>query len=98
MEKSFHQPILYRLLIDKSFIDNIPYNVTEISLVKAIIQLGHSLNAKVIAEGVETSEQMNFLKDSGCNLVQGYYIGKPVPVHEIEKLPHLNSLKHSRAI
>lgn len=72
--------------IDKSFIHEIPYNHTEVSLVQAIIKLGFSLNAKVVAEGVETEEQLKFLEKSGCDLIQGYLIGKPMPMEEVESL------------
>ncbi len=58
----------------------------ENAIVKAIIGLGHSLNLKVIAEGVETSEQMELLHRYGCNGVQGYLFGKPMPAEEFARI------------
>ena len=66
-----------RLKIDKSFIDDLE-KVNSSLIVKAIISLGNSLELSVIAEGVETDEQKLFLKDNGCNEIQGYLYSKPI--------------------
>ncbi|QSZ42053.1 EAL domain-containing protein [Sulfurimonas aquatica] len=72
------------LKIDRSFVRDIPKNKDDMSLVQTIIALARSLHLKVIAEGVETKEQAEFLKKSGCNVLQGYYFSRPIPEHECE--------------
>jgi diguanylate cyclase (GGDEF)-like protein/PAS domain S-box-containing protein len=73
------------LKIDKSFIDNISTNSREKSIVDGIIQLAQKIGLDVVAEGVETKEQIQLLKVMGCNQIQGYYFSKPLPAHEIEE-------------
>jgi len=70
--------------IDKSFIDDINDPIHKGSLAKAIIDMGHNMNFIVIAEGVETKEQLDFLKNHHCDLVQGYYFSKPLTWNEVE--------------
>lgn len=65
--------------IDRSFIKNLPYDDENKMLSKAIINLAEGLNLEVLAEGVETKEQMDLVQSMGCNLIQGYYISKPIP-------------------
>ena len=55
-------------------------------IIKMIINLAKVMNAITIAEGVETKEQCDFLKESGCDVVQGYYLSKPLPKEDFEKL------------
>lgn len=76
------------LKIDQSFVRDISaIDRSEIGhLAQAIISLGHSLNLRVIAEGVETEAQLKFLKAHGCDEVQGYYFGKPVPPEEFAQM------------
>ena len=69
---------LHRLKIDRSFIMNAPEDKDDSSITRTIINLGHSLDLKVIAEGVETIEQVNFLSENGCDEFQGYYYSKPL--------------------
>lgn len=71
---------IHRLKIDRIFLLNIPKE--EDTLMKSIVTLGHNLNLKVLAEGAETIEQVNFLKTIECDEVQGYYFAKPLPYHE----------------
>jgi diguanylate cyclase (GGDEF)-like protein len=66
------------LKIDQSFVRDILVNRQDASITKAIIKVGHSLNLKVIAEGVETREQMDFLRLRACDEVQGYWISRPL--------------------
>ena len=73
------------LKIDKSFIDNIATNSREKAIVDGIIQLAQKIGLDVIAEGVETKEQIQLLKQMGCNQIQGYYFSKPLPADEIEE-------------
>ena len=68
------------LKIDKSFIDEINQNDSGNAIVKSIIDLAHSLNISVVAEGVETQDQFTFLQKSDCDVVQGYYFSKPLDV------------------
>jgi diguanylate cyclase (GGDEF)-like protein/PAS domain S-box-containing protein len=68
-----------RLKIDRVFVGNLENETTNIAILKAIIALGHSLDLKVIAEGVETAYQQAFLHGIGCDELQGYYFSKPVP-------------------
>ena len=66
------------LKIDKAFIDNIQRNEKDLKVVQTIIELGHRLDMKVIAEGVELEEQVRILHEQGCDFYQGYYFSKPV--------------------
>jgi diguanylate cyclase (GGDEF)-like protein/PAS domain S-box-containing protein len=77
---------LDKLKIDQSFVRDIPQDEDDVAITKAIIALAKSLNLKLIAEGVETLEQKNFMIENGCDYIQGYYYSKPLPMGEIEKL------------
>lgn len=77
---------LHKIKIDKSFIDNITSDSKSSSIVNALILLAHALEKKVIAEGVETQEQLQFLHQLKCDEVQGYYFFKPMPLDEIKSL------------
>ena len=70
--------------IDRSFIMDLPGDKENEVLVQAIIAMAHGLRLEVIAEGVETAEQWEFLKSLDCDFVQGYYFGKPMPKAEFE--------------
>ena len=74
-----------RLKIDRSFIWNIDKSASDSNIVVTIIRLAHSLGLKVIAEGVEDNEQLQFLDAHGCDEVQGFFYSKPVPAEEIQK-------------
>ena len=74
------------LKIDRSFIRDIPENKDDVSITIAIINMAHALGLKTVAEGVETKEQLDFLKQYKCNLIQGYYFSKPIAFNEIVKL------------
>ena len=74
------------LKIDKGFIAGLPENKDDYALVKTIIALGHSLNLDIVAEGVETFEQLQFLKEHSCNIAQGYYFHRPLESTQISKL------------
>jgi len=73
------------LKIDKSFIDNIVTNEREKAIVDGIIQLAQKIDLDVVAEGVETREQIKLLQSMGCNQIQGYYFSRPLPPDEIEE-------------
>lgn len=71
------------LKIDQSFIKGIPNNANDLAITTAVIALAHSLDIKVVAEGVETSEQLQYLADHDCDIVQGYYLSRPLPEAKI---------------
>jgi EAL domain-containing protein (putative c-di-GMP-specific phosphodiesterase class I) len=66
------------LKIDKSFIMNLEWDEANTAIASAVISLAQSLNLRVVAEGVETKEQLDFLRSKNCNLAQGYFISKPL--------------------
>jgi EAL domain-containing protein (putative c-di-GMP-specific phosphodiesterase class I) len=66
------------LKIDQSFIGGISSDAKENAIVTMIIELAHTLGIRVIAEGVETAEQLSFLKENGCDEIQGYYYSTPL--------------------
>jgi len=70
------------LKIDKSFIDDIPHDTDDVEITKAINALGHTLGFKILAEGVENQQQLDFLKKIGCDTYQGYIKSKPLPADE----------------
>jgi len=76
------------LKIDKSFIDEIPHNKDDMEIAATIIAMGHTLGFKVLAEGVETPEQLAFLLKKGCDSYQGYIKSKPVSAREFAELLH----------
>ncbi|MDY0122281.1 MAG: EAL domain-containing protein [Sulfurimonas sp.] len=74
------------LKIDKSFIDDIPYEKDDMAIVIAIIEMGKALGYDVLAEGVEESAQMEFLKEKGCTMYQGYYKSQPLNAEQFLEL------------
>ncbi len=74
------------LKIDKSFIDDIPFHEDDMEIAATIVAMGHILGFKVLAEGVETPEQLAFLQEKGCDMYQGYIKSKAVPAHEFAGL------------
>ena len=72
------------LKIDRTFVDGLPSGEQDAQIARAIIAMAHSLNLAVIAEGVETHEQLEFLREHGCDEVQGYLFGRPMPASRFE--------------
>jgi len=72
------------LKIDKSFVDDVLTDSDDAEIANAIIRLAHALNLRVVAEGVETVEQVRFLKDQGCDEIQGYVVARPLPADQVE--------------
>ena len=77
---------IQNLKVDRSFVSDVANNQDDASIVQAIIALGHTLGLKVVAEGVETKEQLDFLKDLDCNEYQGYYFHAPMPAEDFTRL------------
>jgi diguanylate cyclase (GGDEF)-like protein/PAS domain S-box-containing protein len=77
---------IHTLKIDQSFIRDITIDPNDAAIAATIIALGHNLKLKVIAEGVETAEQLALLREMKCDQIQGYYFSKPVPAEALEKL------------
>lgn len=73
-----------KIKIDRSFVSGIVTSTNDAAIVKAIISMAHSMGIKVIAEGVETREQVNFLKTYLCDEMQGYFLGEPSPPDRVE--------------
>ena len=70
--------------IDKAFIKGLPHDEDDMAVATAVISLGHKLRLKVIAEGVETQEQADFLRHHHCDEIQGYCVSRPVPPDAFE--------------
>ena len=75
-----------KIKIDRAFVVNLGRNPQSAAIVRAVIGLGHGLEMSIVAEGVETQEQLGFLADAGCDAVQGYFIGKPLPIGQYDAL------------
>jgi EAL domain-containing protein (putative c-di-GMP-specific phosphodiesterase class I) len=75
---------LNQLKIDQSFVRNIGTKETDATIIQTIIGMANNLGMEVIAEGVETQTQRDFLEANGCTLYQGYLFGKPVPLEEFD--------------
>lgn len=81
-----------KLKIDRSFVRDIPQDADDSAIARAIINMAKNLNMQVVAEGVETMEQWQFLEQEGCDFVQGYLIAKPLPADDFAELLHKDSL------
>ena len=77
---------IHTLKIDRSFVHDIPHNKEDAALAKAIIVMAQGLGLRVVAEGVETRQQLLFFRKNSCDILQGYLFGRPVPVAEIDKM------------
>jgi EAL domain-containing protein (putative c-di-GMP-specific phosphodiesterase class I) len=74
------------LKLDRSFVTGLPANHDDAPIAQAVITMAHALHLKVVAEGVETDAQRQFLAANGCDEMQGYYFSRPVPVEEFTRL------------
>ena len=73
------------LKMDKSFFDDVLESIRGKIIIEAIIEMSHKLNIKVVAEGIETKEQVEYLKNIKCDMIQGYYFERPIKVEEFEE-------------
>jgi EAL domain-containing protein (putative c-di-GMP-specific phosphodiesterase class I) len=86
-----------RLKIDRSFIHNLEVDPSDIAIVRAIIGLGRALNLEVLAEGVETVEQLTVLRAEGCDSVQGYYFSRPLAAADLQMVVREERLRAAPA-
>jgi EAL domain-containing protein (putative c-di-GMP-specific phosphodiesterase class I) len=77
---------IHNLKIDQSFVKDIVTDSDDAAITKAVIMLAHSMKLKVITEGVETVAQLDFLRQQGCDQVQGNYFSEPLPEKEMTEL------------
>ena len=75
-----------KIKIDQAFVANLERNPQSAAIIRAVIGLGRGLDLPVVAEGVETAEQMAFLTHEACNEVRGYFIGRPAPIDRYAEL------------
>jgi diguanylate cyclase (GGDEF)-like protein/PAS domain S-box-containing protein len=73
-----------KIKIDRSFVQALTVDANALPLVQAILAMGHNLNLRVTAEGVETQQQMNLLRREGCDEIQGFLLGRPMPAKDVE--------------
>ena len=74
---------IHTLKIDASFVQGLPGNTEDRAIANAIVAMAHHLNLEVIAEGVETEPQLDFLRELGCERIQGYFYGRPMPASQV---------------
>ena len=82
------------LKIDRDFVSDLPERAEDAAIVRSVIELAQGLNLRVVAEGVENKEQLDFLKEQNCREVQGFYFGFPVPPAEFQKLLKVEGRSH----
>jgi EAL domain-containing protein (putative c-di-GMP-specific phosphodiesterase class I) len=84
--------------VDRSFVMDIPDNADDMEITAAVIAMAHGLKLEVVAEGIETAEQLGFLTKHHCEYGQGYYFSRPVPLSDVEKLldPGVSLLRNPR--
>jgi EAL domain-containing protein (putative c-di-GMP-specific phosphodiesterase class I) len=88
---------VYKLKIDRSFVQDLATNSDDAAIIGTIISMARSLNLKVIAEGVETEEQMSFLRTHHCDEIQGYYFSKPLMADDFAENLRRESAKSTDA-
>ena len=71
-----------KIKIDQAFVANLGHSQQSATIIRAVIALGRGLDLPVMAEGVETEEQLSFLASVGCDGIQGFYVGRPQPIAE----------------
>lgn len=74
------------LKVDRSFVDGVAEDPQDLAIVESVVTLGHKLGFEVVAEGIETEEQLHLLKEMGCDHGQGFLLGRPMPASEVSRL------------
>ena len=85
------------LKVDRSFLRDLPQDAASAGIVRAIATLGAGLGMDVVAEGIETQEQLRIAADAGCGFGQGYYFARPLPAAELTTLLHRSLTPARRA-
>ena len=85
---------IHTLKIDRSFVADVTHSINDAAVVQAVIAMAHSLKLKVVAEGVETDAQLRFLRDHGCDEMQGYYYSRPAPAAGLESILEQGRCQH----
>jgi diguanylate cyclase (GGDEF)-like protein/PAS domain S-box-containing protein len=94
---SLKQYPLDSLKIDQSFVRGIPHDADDIAITEAIIAIAHKMRLKVVAEGVETKEQAEFLRVAGCDMAQGFLLGRPVAPAELVRQFEVGAIDCTRS-
>jgi EAL domain-containing protein (putative c-di-GMP-specific phosphodiesterase class I) len=89
---------IHALKIDKSFICDTPRHEGDCAIAKSIISLASNLNLDVVAEGVETAEQLAFLQENGCSVIQGFYFSKPLDINAFTAYLNAPSVKTKQTL
>lgn len=85
-----------KIKIAMPFVQSIGLNKKDEAIIRTIVSLGENLDVDIIAEGVETKEQVEFLLKENCNFMQGYYFSKPIPFNELINHLYLNGEKYGQ--
>lgn len=85
------------LKIDQSFVRNLQTNLMNKPIIQAIVSLAQSLELSCVAEGIEESEQLDYIRALGCEQIQGYYFSKPMPIETITEVAFFNTIKDKLA-
>ena len=85
------------LKIDRNFVEDLPDRFEDAAIVRSVIELAQGLNLRVVAEGVETKPQLDFLKEHGCREVQGFYFGFPVPAPQFQETLNQTRIGNERS-
>jgi EAL domain-containing protein (putative c-di-GMP-specific phosphodiesterase class I) len=72
--------------IDRSFLEEVPHNPASATLVETIVVMAHALGKRVVAEGIEGAEQLEFLRERGCDIAQGFYLARPLAAAAVTEL------------
>jgi EAL domain-containing protein (putative c-di-GMP-specific phosphodiesterase class I) len=86
---------LAALKIDRSFVHDVDVDPEAAPIVEAIIALGRSLKLEIVAEGVERETQRSFLVKGGCSALQGYLLGRPMPIRDFEHMYSASGMGHA---
>lgn len=87
-----------KLKIDREFVKDTPQDEDDVAIIEAIIAMAHRLKLRVVAEGVETAEQLAFLKKADCDVIQGYFLGRPMPADEATRRLQENDWSNQQLI